>query len=100
MTSSTTSQTGGSSRYEPIARSPGGLVLRAGIATPGRSTGDVGSVSVAGRSPPRWSRYSAGNGDGKTTGHIDDATDSRIRWPAANRWAVARVAIRTGVTTP
>src|SRR6266576_5785545 len=72
ITSSMTCQLAGSPRYEPISRSPAGVVLNGGTSAPRQPAGSTGRTRRDAPEPPRYSPYSAGNGDGQTTGHIAD----------------------------
>ena len=60
----------------------------------------TGRTSRDGVAAPWWRSNSAGYGDGQMTGHADDATDTRIRWPGRNRYPVGRIATRTSSTRP
>ena len=63
------------------------MVLNAGTgASPGPpASGMTGRTSRDGAAGPRCSSNVAGYGDGQMTGQADDATDTRIRCPGANR---------------
>ena len=51
----------------------------------------TGRTRRDGVAAPRWSSNVAGYGDGQMTGQADDATETRIRWPARNRYPAGRI---------
>ena len=55
---------------------------------------------MTGADPPRCTVFVAGSGVGQTFGQSALATASRIRWPAANRHAVASISISSSYTSP